>query len=132
MDATIRRGVSGFEWTSGAFTFVVDDITLTSGRTLADWDSFELSVWEDPEWPRTGAHAAKRTLANLDPVGDGWAEVTGSPFAGTVVSATVEFDVPAGTVSPGDERYVAAVRGIGGDAGDSPLVVASWVDVYAG
>jgi hypothetical protein len=133
MTTTIRRDVTGFtEWTTGAFTLVVDPIDMTTGRTLADWDTFELTVWEDPRWPRGGADAAKKTLANLDPVSGGWSEVTGSPFAGTVVTTTLEFDVPAGTVSAGVDRYVAAARGIGGDAGDSPLVVASWVSVYAG
>lgn len=127
MTSTIRA--AGDDWTQGAFTLVVSPITLSSGRTLADWASFTLTVRADPRWPRTGADAAAKAIANLDPDADGWA--VAATITGTVVGSTLEFDVPADTVAAGVNRYSYDVYGVGGTAGNSPLVVATWVNVVA-
>lgn len=113
--------------TRGATTVVVSPITLASGRTLADWSSFVLTARADPRWPRKGSDASAASTAVLDPAGDGWPEA--ASVAGAVVGSTLEFDVAAYTFAPGAKRYAFDVYGIGGTAGDSPLVTATWLTV---
>ena len=109
---------------------ILDPITLPSGRTLADFATFELTFRADPDWPRT-TQELKEAAKSADPVGDGWA-VVGSVVSGTVVSSTLEFIVPSSQgLSAGEDRYAADVRGIGGTAGPAHILQSTWVTVRA-
>lgn len=122
----------GYQWTQGAFTLIIagdligSAISLTSGRSLSDWASFTCTVRQDPGWPRYGAALAKSITDNLNPVADGWA-VTATLTNGTVSAGTIRFTVSAGTFAAGLYRYSFDVEGVGGAAGNSPIVVATWV-----
>lgn len=97
--------------------------TPAPGRTLADWDSFVLTIREDPLYPRSGGNLS----LPLDPYGDGWAiaaQVTGVNEDGVNVAFAVT--VPAG---PGKRRYVLDVRGVGGVAGEVAFIPATWLNV---
>jgi len=115
----------GYEFPQGSFTLVVSPISLTSGRTLADWASFVLTVRQDPGWPRAGALLARPIVDNLDPVAGAWS--VAATLTGTGVGTTLEFDFTAGLLSAGLYRYSFDVEGVGGTAGNSPLVVATWI-----
>jgi hypothetical protein len=94
----------------------------SDGRTLADWDSFVLSIREDPGWPRSGGSIA----VFLDPTQgeDPVVQVTGTPMDG--VNVEFVFTVPT---NPGKRRYALDVRGIGGVAGEVAFIHATWLSV---
>lgn len=110
---------------------VVVPVTLPAGRVLADFASFALYLWADPEFPREGSHAFVRA----NPAADGWVKV--STFAGTPAEASG--DTPAtvtytGTLpaAGGYRSHVLAAWAIGGTAGDSCLVYPSWLTLVPG
>lgn len=106
---------------------VVSPITLPSGRALTDWDNFLLTWREDPLWPRVGY----REAASLDPTGNNWTSVLSLTLAAgsAIVGSTLEFPLTASqtTLAAGEFRYAFDVRGLGGTAGEVPLIDARWI-----
>ena len=98
-------------------------VNLTSGNTLASWDSFELTLKVDPFLPRRSRGA----MESADPIAEGW-EVTAT-VAGSIISSTVLSFVFIAPTVPGPRRYAFDVWGVGGTAGDIPLVTATWVNI---
>lgn len=108
-------------WAAGErATVTVSPITLPTGRTLADWATFDLNVREDPAFRREGAEAGE--------VVDAADWELAATAAGTVAGATLVFTLtlPAGA---GWRRYVLAVWGRGGAAGDACLVYPTWLSL---
>lgn len=122
-----RTGIidAGITWQAGASmrpTLTVDDgLTLPAGRSLSSWDSYVLTIREDPLWPRTGADIT----APVNPAADGWE--TTLTADGTVVSSSVSFPLTVPS-SAGKKRYVFDIWGIGG-VGDYPLVRSTYLTV---
>lgn len=124
MAASLIAETPVLSWPAGQDQTVKVTPTLPSGRALADWSSFVLTVREDPLYPRAGAAAAAAAAA--DPHADGWAvEVTaaGSAAAGVV---TFTLTVPD---AAGFRRYALDVWAVGGTPGDVQLVAATWLTV---
>ena len=109
-------------WPAGQVTTVTVPVTLPAGRTLADWSDFVLTVREDPRWPRQGADLD----APCDPHGEAWAVALTA--AGTPSGASLAFTLTV-PFAPGVRRYVLDVVGLGGTAGEVPLVSAVWLSV---
>lgn len=113
----------------------VRPVALGDGQSLSDWDSFKLTIREDPDWQREWWQAAK----DLDPYYDSWAlayEDTLDPSDAiaeeTVDLATVqflEFPIAAADIDlPGGiERYAYDVRAYGGVAGEFPIRATTWL-----
>lgn len=102
------------EWPASQRQFVRVNVTLPVGRTFADWDSFVLTIREDPKWNNRSA----RDKETADPHGESWTvakQVTGT----AETAAVLLFDVDALPAAPGEQRYAFDVRGIGGVAGGS-------------
>lgn len=112
-----------FAWPSGEAKAVTIPLTLPTGRTTADWDSFVATVYADPKWPRSGADLC----ADVDPKGDGWAVAA---TADGTAGGDAEVDVALTTPLPaGTRRYAVDVVGVGGAAGGQQLVPMTWLTV---
>lgn len=97
---------------------------LPTGRTLADYSSFVLTIREDPNWPRSGANLT----VPLDPaVAGGTPEVTATGTA-DVSAFTIVFSLNA-PANPGYQRYAMDVQGLGGVAGPTQFYEATWLTV---
>jgi hypothetical protein len=115
----------------------VSPVELGEGQSLADWDSFKLTVREDPDWRRGWWQAAD----DLDPYYDSWALVYEDTLdaADAVVEETVglatvrflEFPIAAGDIDlPGGvDRYAYDVRAYGGVAGESVIRATTWLTI---
>lgn len=119
------------EWAADQLMTVrLSPLTLPSGRVLADFSAFTLTIRADPLWssetkgrPRGSATIAADTA---DPVGDGWPVVltaTGANVGGVV---TFSFDAPA---AAGRKRYALDVVGSLAGGGDVQLVYSTWLTV---
>jgi hypothetical protein len=111
-------------------TLVVSPITLPSGRTLADWATFTLTVRADPDWDTTFGRRIgpnKPGADYADPEGEGWTVVL--TLAGVVVGATLEFAISEADsdIAAGLNRYAFDVYAEGGAAGRVELVPATWL-----
>jgi hypothetical protein len=122
--------------------FRVKPVTLRPGRDLSDWDSFKLTLREDPDWAdRRGPAGWVHAPDDLDPYYDSWplalqitlaaADAIVEETVGLVVVKFLEFPVPAADIDlPGGfERYAADVRAYSDDddPGEATLVRARFV-----
>ncbi len=104
-------------------------VTLPTGRTLADWDSFVLTLREDPLY----LHRSKQQLETADPHGEAW--VIKSQVTGEIdedVANMLVFDIASLPAFPGTNRYAMDVRGVGGVAApdsETSLYPSTWVDL---
>lgn len=107
-------------------TFTID-VKLPTGRTLADFSAFTLTVREDPLYPR-----AATLLDAADPAGQAWATVSVSPTIAIDTTdpadtLNVSFTVPT---NAGERRYAFDVWGqltVGG--GYIELYPCTWLSV---
>jgi hypothetical protein len=112
--------------------FDLTGISLANSRTLAEFDSFTLTVREDPHWPR---RPFQDPYEDMDPVGDSWS-VALTSAAGEAESVTVvSFDLTATetNLSPGEKRYAYEVVGVIDGTPDTVVVIvpATWLSVRA-
>lgn len=109
--------------TSGAtYTLRVSPLRLASGRLLADYSGFVLTVRTDPLWPRSGASLYAKPQA--DPIADAWPVAV--QVSGALVNSvpTFTFTMPS---AAGIELYALDVwAGLSG-GGSVPLVNSRWV-----
>lgn len=119
------RSTPTYKFAAGELVSIGVPVTLPAGVTLAAFGSFELYVWEDPDYPRQGADAAEP----IDPAGDGWE--LAATLAGTASGSTATY---AGTLPDGAgvRRYVFSAWGLGGTAGPACLVYPSWLTLVPG
>ena len=98
---------------------------LPAGTTLAAWETFTLTLREDPCFPRQGA----ALYAQVDPFSEGWQIV--ATFAGTPNTdpnnPTLTFTVTVPQYA-GRNRYVVDVRAYG-SPGETPFYEATWLSV---
>lgn len=116
-------------WPSGQLQTVTltEDIVkshLPTGRTLADYSSFVLTIREDPDWPRSGANLT----VPLDPAIAGGTPIGTATGTADVSAFTVVFSINAPT-NPGYQRYVIEARGLGGVAGPTAFYETTWLTV---
>jgi len=126
MNPTLIRDC-GVCWPANQLQSLPVSLRLSAGRTLADWDSFILTIKEDPGWPREGATlqvpldpSLGSVLVQATGVDTGTMDQCGNP----IVAFT--FTAPA---NPGRKRYAFDVRGIGGTAGEVSFVDSTWLTV---
>lgn len=118
-DSSVER----LEWGAGEKrTVTLSPVTLPTGRTLSDFATFTLTVWEDPQYPRTGSYV----VAASAPIEDSWTEsVTAS---GSVSGSTVVFNLTAPS-SSGIKRYAVGIIGTLSAGGNIHLLPVTWLDV---
>ncbi len=120
------------KWPANQRTWLHLTVTLPAGRTFADWDSFVLTIREDPLW-REGRGRNAREKETADPHTEGWTvtdAITGSVSTSTVLL----FDIDATPTHAGENRYVFDVRGVGGIAGgtstgETELYPTTWLTI---
>lgn len=116
-----------YEWAAGQQQVVsLTPLTLPSGRTVADFNGYTLTIRADPDWPRAGAAGGQEGAA--DPIGDGWAvSLTAS---GSLVGSvpTFTFTVPS---DAGIRRYAVDCWASLTSGGEVQLVRATWLTVGA-
>lgn len=118
-------------WYAGqTLDFDVTGITLANGRLLADFDTFTLTVWEDPHWPR---RAFQNPDEDMDPANDGWGVALSEEGVADDLT-TVSFDPTSleTALAAGEKRYAYGV--IGEISGSPPtrvtIVPVTWLTVY--
>jgi hypothetical protein len=101
----------GLELSRGQDTVLVVTLANPPAEGIADWTEFTCTLRECPDWPLSGADAAKAKRGDLDP--SGWEE-SFSVTTATVADAdagVIEITIPRATLltlSPGYNRYVIA------------------------
>lgn len=123
INPTLIASTPCLEWPASQRQLVKVTCSPATGRTLADWASFVLTIRIDPNYPRSGG-----TLYDaLDPSGDSWtASVTSTGSITGTTEVTFDLTVPS---SPGIRRYALDVRGVGGTAGLVSFLPATWLTV---
>jgi hypothetical protein len=122
---SLIRPTPEYDFAAGELVEISVPVTLAGSVTLADFDTFEMPIWEDPDYPRQGADAA----VPIDPAGSGWTEAATLDGDASGDTVTYTGTLPTGA---GVRRYVFAAWGLGGTAGPACLVRPTWLTLVPG
>lgn len=112
------------QWPSQQLQRISVVLTFGTGRTIADWATFVMTIREDPDYERTGADTGPVDPTNSSAPWELISQTTGTATG----SDTVVFSVTVPT-NPGYRRYAFDVRGYGGSAGETAFIPATWLTV---